>query len=68
MSETNFIRQHLTETETALVNPKQQRDNVDREIDGLERIVQIYRELAYRPDETASLRDHSDLFLIRPMI
>jgi hypothetical protein len=57
MTDMNFIHQHLTETETALVNRRRQRDNLDREIEGLERIVQIYRELAYRPDDGASLRD-----------
>ena len=44
MTDMNFIHQHLTETETALVNRRRQRDNLDREIEGLERIVQIYKE------------------------
>jgi hypothetical protein len=47
MPDMNFIRQHLSEAETALTNYKRQRREIDRQIEALEQVVQIEREVLY---------------------
>jgi hypothetical protein len=61
MSDPNNFRQPLAEAETALKNLKLQKLELERQIKGLEYVVQVYRELVYKRPEDSPVCKAQDI-------
>jgi hypothetical protein len=60
MGDMNFIRQHLADAENALANCKRQRRELDRQIEALEQVVQIERQVAYQQEHNSNCEEQDN--------